>query len=446
MLYMTIGMFLLLGMSVEAFVTARGTPRGVPFHALGSETDYSFTAAVAYQPDRHQSRTVPSLAEGSLALDRVRQGLSVLTFGVGVGVGVVVSSGLLLSSILTPPPVSVTEKKKKNRSVVKGGSRTAILALLGRSQAYLQNSGGPDHVASQWLDCLLPWPVRLCASLSRFNFWLTHRIFEDQVGRVATLGHTGLVSTMQVRTCWLDDCVEAFVQQHAAATTTQQEQPLAKTTTTTANLVILGAGFDSRYHRLVQKVPGVFTYEVDAPGTQAEKKRVLQTTGMLLDDSTTSLVLVPCDFETQDCFECLMAVGGSSSFDASLPTLILWEGVTMYLPETVVVDTLKRVASLSSGTAPWYIAFDYISSTWATSAIWRRAMQWAGEPFQFAMSGRRAEAEELVQSCGLQLLEHLNDSEELARRYLPTHPSGKPVGFLGDYGGFVVAATKSLSD
>ena len=49
------------------------------------------------------------------------------------------------------------------------------------------------------------------------------------------------------------------------------------------------------------------------------------------------------------------------------------------------------------------------------------------------------EAEELVHSCGLVMLEHLDDPDEMARRYLPQKLNGKPIGILGDYGGLVLA-------
>ena len=348
-----------------------------------------------------------------------------------------------------------------------GGSRTAILALYARSQSYLQGSGGPDHLAPRCLDRVSLGPrrrrdqvvwgearlLRFCAFLSRLNFRITHRIFEDQVARIATLFRAGFVSPMQVRTCWLDDCVEAFVQRHcdSCLDNTKAPEERASSSNSTnkilANLVILGSGFDSRCYRLPLRERGVRTFEVDAPGTQAEKQRVLREAG--IDASRTAFV--PCDFETQDWLQCLTSTTTSTAsdgpFDSSLPTLFLFEGVTMYLGRQAIMETLKRVArggqissSGSGSKSPWYIAFDYLDSSWAMSGVWRRAMKRAGEPFKFAMSG--SEPEELVQSCDLQLLEHLSDKDELSRRYLPMRFKDNPVGFLGDYGGFVLAATR----
>jgi len=438
----------------------------------GTAAEESFTAAVAYQPDRLVARTVPGLATTAAEDVWIRQPLAVLMFGIGVAIGAAVVLVLLPSLWLakTPQQQDTAQQDKdgasseKNRSVSSGGSRTAILALYARSQSYLQGSGGPDHLAPRFLDRVslqlggprhqVVWGearlLRFCAFLSRLNFRFTHRIFEDQVARIATLFRAGFVSPMQVRTCWLDDCVEAFVQRHCDSCldntkAAAQERASSGSNSTNkgvvlANLVILGSGFDSRCYRLPLGERGVRTFEVDAPGTQAEKQRVLREAG--IDASSTAFV--PCDFETQDWLQCLTS---TSQFDSSLPTLFLFEGVTMYLGRPAIMETLQRVARggqiSSSGNGNkslWYIAFDYLDSSWAMSGTWRRAMKRVGEPFKFAMSG--SEPEELVHSCDLQLLEHLSDKDELSRRYLPVRFKDKPVGFLGDYGGFVLAATR----
>jgi methyltransferase (TIGR00027 family) len=173
-------------------------------------------------------------------------------------------------------------------------------------------------------------------------------------------------------------------------------------------------------------------YEVDALGTQAEKKRILHEINLV----ASGVTFCPCDFETEDWLDCLI----QSGLDATLPTIFVWEGVTMYLPEVVIRDTLEKVSKLCPKSV---IGFDYIQKTWAMSPVWRRAMKLVGEPFKFAMQAD--EPEELVQSCGLVVLEHLKDEDEMARRYLPDKGNGKPVGILGDYGGFVLAGVHSSS-
>jgi hypothetical protein len=45
---------------------------------------------------------------------------------------------------------------------------------------------------------------------------------------------------------------------------------------------------------------------------------------------------------------------------------------------------------------------------------------------------------ELVESKGMDVVEHLKH-KELVKRYVPTHFDGRPIGWLNDFGGFVLA-------
>jgi methyltransferase (TIGR00027 family) len=403
-------------------------------------TASSYTHEVAYDRERIVARTVPDLADANALVLRFREAISLLTFGLGImaGISVVI---LLLPSILYSRAERQNEsetlserrtEEASNRSTAYGGSRTAALSLWARSQMFLQGSGGPDHLAPLLLARLsLLGPnvpasrilLRVCAFLSRINFRITHSIFEDQLAFIFTLFHTGLTTPMQVRTCFLDDCVETFVRQATVEGSGSIEQ-------SSGNLVILGAGYDTRCYRLGLQERNVRMYEVDAPGTQAEKTRVLREINLV----ASGVNFCPCDFETEDWLDCLI----KSGFDARLPTIFVWEGVTMYLPEAVIRDTLEKVSKLCPKSV---IGFDYINQTWAMSPVWRRAMKRVGEPFKFAMKGD--EPEELVHSCGLVVLEHLKDENEMARRYLPEKGNGRPVGILGNYGGFVLAGVPS---
>lgn len=100
-------------------------------------------------------------------------------------------------------------------------------------------------------------------------------------------------------------------------------------------VVLLGAGLDARAARFAQ--PGVRFFEVDQPASQAEKRaRIAKLAGYPSDAAT----YVPCDFEKDDFLDRLQLAG----FDVSAPALILWEGVTYYLPEAAIRATLQRVA------------------------------------------------------------------------------------------------------
>jgi methyltransferase (TIGR00027 family) len=107
-----------------------------------------------------------------------------------------------------------------------------------------------------------------------------------------------------------------------------------------SQLVLLGAGLDARAHRL-SSLRACTVFEVDFPATQAMKKRKARA----LPVAAAAVRYAPCDFEHETLSEALLPLG----FDASLPSIWVWEGVTMYLPAAVVSQSLDAIAGLSAG-------------------------------------------------------------------------------------------------
>jgi methyltransferase (TIGR00027 family) len=101
-------------------------------------------------------------------------------------------------------------------------------------------------------------------------------------------------------------------------------------------VVLLGAGLDTRAARLA--VPGTRFFEVDHPETQADKRRRVRSIAGYPENAAT---LVPCDFGSENFLTLLVRAG----FDPSRPAVIVWEGVTMYLPEVAVRATLRAVSA-----------------------------------------------------------------------------------------------------
>jgi methyltransferase (TIGR00027 family) len=101
-------------------------------------------------------------------------------------------------------------------------------------------------------------------------------------------------------------------------------------------IVVLGAGFDSRGYRFERELRGVRFMEVDYPPTQEYKKeRVKEILGKL----PATVAYVPMDF-TKDS---LLTQLTRSGYSERNKTFFLWEGVVFYLPETAVKDTLHFV-------------------------------------------------------------------------------------------------------
>ena len=398
--------------------------------------------------DRRELRKGKSYSPELLKV--LQTALSLITFGIGVGVGISIVFILALLKWILPSLLSAsageqlastadqtserdstaapTAASSSSNISTKDGSRTAILALYSRMQLHYMFNGSDDlaprllkSIGETSNDANSVKTIRLlqfCGWLSRINYILTRTVFEDQVAYLATLGHTGLVTPLHCRTCWFDDCVQSFIQSQSGSNSN-----------TSANLVILGAGFDTRCYRFQQRLAEnrIRCYEIDAGGTQKVKQRVLQHAKV----DTSAIAYCACDFESENWLDVLL----KNDFEPKFPTLILWEGVTMYLPQSTIVETLQTISSTANNyQTKWYVGFDYINGSWAMSRPWKYIMSRAQEPFQFAANTEQ-EVNDLVASCDLDVLEHVSQPEDLEYRYIP-EASG---GIVGDYGGFVVA-------
>jgi methyltransferase (TIGR00027 family) len=126
-------------------------------------------------------------------------------------------------------------------------------------------------------------------------------------------------------------------------------------------LVILGAGYDSRAYRF--DLHGQKVFEIDHPATQADKLAKMQ---IVFGKVPEHVVYVPVDFTTQTLEECLL----ESGYDSKQKTLFVWQGVTMYLTSDAVDATLNFVVNHSGqGSA---IVFDYLYQA-VLEGIWRQS-------------------------------------------------------------------------
>ena len=116
-----------------------------------------------------------------------------------------------------------------------------------------------------------------------------------------------------------------------------------------AQLVILGAGLDSRAYRNEQHQGVARVFEVDHPATQASKiERVKKVFGKI----PSHVTYVSVDFVGETLDKLL-----TSGFDPSLKTLFIWEGVTSYLNLESIDKTLAWIRNNSALDST--IIFDY---------------------------------------------------------------------------------------
>ena len=126
----------------------------------------------------------------------------------------------------------------------------------------------------------------------------------------------------------------------AIARTRLIDDLLLRESESAAQLVILGAGFDSRPYRL-SPLKHLSVFEVDQPQTQQIKLEVLRVT---LTSMPPNAHYVPVDFEHDD----LTAALEAAQYEHHTPSIFLWEGVTNYLSSSAVDTTLHAVRNLTS--------------------------------------------------------------------------------------------------
>lgn len=103
-------------------------------------------------------------------------------------------------------------------------------------------------------------------------------------------------------------------------------------------LILLGAGLDSRPYRLAERLSDVRVFEVDHPASQATKRARLRR---LLGSEPSHVTFVEIDFNRDD----LAATLAEAGHDRSARTLFVWSGVSMYLPESAVASVLGWVGA-----------------------------------------------------------------------------------------------------
>jgi methyltransferase (TIGR00027 family) len=146
-------------------------------------------------------------------------------------------------------------------------------------------------------------------------------------------------------------------------------------------LVILGAGFDCRALRLRRQLEGCLVLEVDHPATQVEKRRVLAGAGA----PPSPARYVAFDFE-RDALTELGARLAGEGHDSAVRTLVIWEGVTMYLTDRAIAGTVGAVRALSAPGS--VLGFNYVElENLADPTGSERIVRWMaarrGEPFRF---------------------------------------------------------------
>jgi methyltransferase (TIGR00027 family) len=186
-----------------------------------------------------------------------------------------------------------------------------------------------------------------------------------KLGEFAARLSPGMAAYVLTRHRFIDDCL-----QRALAAGVGQ-------------LVLLGAGYDSRAYRFAAQLKGRPVFEVDFPATSLRKARILSRRAASLP--SVDMRRIEIDFETESLAERLREAG----FTKRARSFVVWEGVSMYLTRNAVKGTLSTLHAIAAPRSElamdfWYLldAPDVVSTAYRMSA---NLLSLLGEPVTFGI-------------------------------------------------------------
>ncbi len=262
----------------------------------------------------------------------------------------------------------------ENKRIETKASHTALMAALYRFLATREERlgfNGPDELAYMFL----PSKARFFLSFGFFR-----RLFKEKLHGKGP----GAYEYVTARTRYFDDLFIQAVKENIP------------------QIVFLGAGYDTRAIRFQEILNGTEIFELDVPSTQNHKLNVLRKNKMPLPEN---LHYVPINFDREDLKQILFRAG----YDPTKRSLFIWEGVSMYITDKAVDDTLAFV-KFNSG-AGSSIAFDYLYKSvirgdckYFGATELSEIVKQKGEPFSFGIE--EGEIQEFLERKGFSPLSH----------------------------------------
>lgn len=188
-------------------------------------------------------------------------------------------------------------------------------------------------------------------------------------------------------------------------------------------LVIMGAGYDTRAYRIECLKDKVKVFEMDYPDTQGVKtNKIKEIFGRLPDH----VFYVPVDLVTDDLGQRLLAKG----YDRSRKTLFLMEGILMYLQPEAVDEILSFIKDNSGKGSS--IIFDYylesvIDGTCEVGRNIRDFSKQVGEPLLFGI--KEGTVETFLAERGFSKIKNVT-SEDYNKVYFQGVNEGRTVSSL----------------
>lgn len=206
------------------------------------------------------------------------------------------------------------------RTIESSASQTADITCGCRAVSYLESN--PLYKSDDWVaPRLLPRKLQILIRIP-----IARRLL------IRVLGPQGIYEWVIARTRYID---EVFMRASAEGF---------------SQVLLFGAGFDSRGVRFQSELKDSKVFELDAPTTQITKIGQYRKRGI---EVPSNLTFVPINFEKESVSEKLKEVG----FNKGEKSLVLLEGVLQYLKPEAAYATLDTVKN-QAGPGSWLV-FDY---------------------------------------------------------------------------------------
>jgi methyltransferase (TIGR00027 family) len=265
-------------------------------------------------------------------------------------------------------------------------SETAIFSALHRTIAnkyFKDERFGSDYLAEYFLP-------------SNFKFFMKFKKMRANAKKKLSKFFPGGHEYMIARTAWFDSLFVDALNKNIP------------------QIVLLGAGYDSRAYRFAKLNSATKIIELDIAPTQNRKKKCLKKAQI---DIPKHVTLVPINFNKESLKNILEKAG----YDNHEKTLFLWEGVSYYLDSESVDSTLEIVNHNSHNES--VIAFDYLISISEENINYYGVKEFfqtmkkhhANEELMFAIDEGKIES--FFKQRGLKLVNHL-DNKEIEEMFL----------------------------
>jgi len=287
-------------------------------------------------------------------------------------------------------------------------SNTALFAALRRTLAckkYKNQEYGPDYLAEIFLPPL-------------FKFFLKFRKIRENTWEKLNSAFPGLSEYLIARTAYFDNLFKNALQEGFD------------------QIVLLGAGYDTRAYRFNDINRGTRIFELDSSPTQERKLGCLRNSHL---PALPKISFVPINFSQDD----LKDVLEKAEYKKAAKTLFIWEGVSYYLQEDSVNRMLDFVSSHSSVES--VLAFDYtisisdeeVSLYYGVDSF-RQSMAASHSNEELLFSIPEGKLRSFLAKRGLKEIEHLNQ-DQIEAAYL-TNNQGKLLGHMTGHFRFAVAS------